>query len=32
VACASIAGADAGMSNTRGANNEDKACGVRPER
>ena len=32
VACASIAGAEAGISNINGANNEDNACGVRPER
>jgi len=32
VACASIAGADAGISNISGANRDDSACGVRPER
>ena len=32
VACASIAGAEAGISNINGAIREDNACGVRPER
>jgi hypothetical protein len=32
VACASIAGAEAGISNINGANREDNAWGVRPER
>jgi hypothetical protein len=32
VACASIAGAEAGISKINGANREDNAWGVRPER
>jgi hypothetical protein len=32
VACAARAGVEAGISKRRGANNDDRACGVRPER